>query len=396
MSQRRPTPRVTTCLIPASLAIVVAVAAGWPARGQADESLIRVYVGTYTRGESEGIYLLHLDPQTGELTDPELVATLANPAFLARHPEQPWLYAVSEVGNFQGQRTGGVYAFRIEPATGRLTELNTQPSGGATACHLSLDRTGRYVLVANYSAGNASVFPVQADGRLGESSDSVQHAGSSVDPQRQRGPHAHWIQTDPSNRFAWIADLGLDRIMVYRFDAEGGTLRPHDPPWVTLAPGAGPRHAVFHPSGEWAYVINELDSTITALEYAPQEGVARSLQTVSTLPDDFTGDNTTAEIRIHPSGRFLYGSNRGHDSLAVLAIDAETGRLQPVAHVATGGTIPRNFEIAPGGRFLLAANQGSDSLVVFRIDSMTGRLVPTGHRAALSMPVCVRMEEVSR
>ncbi len=396
MNQRRPTPRMTTCLIPASLAIVAAVAAGWPARGQAEDALIRVYVGTYTRGESEGIYLLYLNPQTGELTGPELVATLPNPAFLARHPEQPWLYAVSEVGDFQGERTGGVYAFRIEPSTGRLKELNTQPSGGATACHLSLDRTGRYVLVANYSAGNASVFPVRADGRLGESSDLVQHAGSSVDPRRQRGPHAHWIQTDPSNRFAWIADLGLDRVMIYRFDAERGRLRPHDPPWVSLAPGAGPRHAVFHPSGEWAYVINELDSTITALEYSPQEGVARALQTVSTLPDDFAGDNTTAEIRIHPSGRFLYGSNRGHDSLAVLAIDAETGRLQPVAHVSTGGTIPRNFEIAPGGRFLLAANQGSDSLVVFRIDSMTGRLVPTGHRAAISMPVCVRMEEVSR
>ena len=392
MNARKHFGRSAARRIVAGLAVLMAITAGMPFRGQAEEMRIRIYVGTYTRAGSQGIYLLHLDPQTGALDEPELVAQLANPAFLARHPERDWLYAVSQVGDFQGERSGGVYAFRIDPSTGRLTEGNIRLSGGATACHLSLDRSGRYVLVANYSDGNARVFPLLEDGRLGEASDSVQHEGSSVDPRRQRGPHAHWIQTDPTNRFVWIADLGLDRVMIYRFDAERGTLRPHNPPWVELAPGAGPRHAAFHPSGERAYVINELNSTITAWDYAPQQGVAREIHTVSTLPDDFSGENTTAEILIHPSGRFLYGSNRGHDSLAVMAIDPDTGRLQPVEYVPTGGSIPRNFGISPEGRFLVVGNQGSDSLVVFRIDDTTGRLRPTGHRASLSMPVCVRME----
>ena len=366
------------------------------AANDSNESAVRVYVGTYTRGDSQGIYQMLLDPETGALTEPALAGRAVNPSFVALHPERNLLYAVGEVGDFGGQRSGAVYAFRIDPQTGQLSLLNTRPSSGPTACHISLDPSGRYVLIANYSDGSASVLPLQDDGSLGEATARVQHEGSGADPRRQRGPHAHWIQVDPANRFALVADLGLDRVMIYRFDPTEGTLEPNDPPWASLAPGAGPRHAAFHPSSDRVYVINELNSTVTAFSYDRQRGAMEEIHTVSTLPEDFSGDNTTAEILVHPSGRFLYGSNRGHDSIAVFAIDPETGRLQAVEHESTQGSTPRNFGIDPAGRYLLAANQASDSIVVFRIDSSSGKLTPTGHRASVSMPVCIRMQTVER
>jgi 6-phosphogluconolactonase len=226
---------------------------------------------------------------------------------------------------------------------------------------------------------------------LGEATAFIQHEGSSVDPRRQAGPHAHSINVAPDNRFAFVADLGLDRVMIYRFDPQRGTLEANNPPWASLAPGAGPRHFAFHPSGRSAYVINEMKSTVTAFAYDANRGSLDEIQTVTTLPESFIGNNTTAEVQVHPSGRFLYGSNRGHDSIAVYAIDAETGRLTFVEHESTGGSTPRNFGLDPDGRYLLAANQASDSVVVFRIDAATGALTPTGHSIEVPSPVCVRI-----
>jgi 6-phosphogluconolactonase len=370
-----------------------------PSSGQDTESAtdgkVRVYFGTYTRGDSEGIYVSVLDLASGELSPPVLAAQAVNPAFLAIHPQQPWLYSVGEVGDFAGRRSGVVYAFRIDPRTGLLTLINEQPSGGTGACHVSLDHSGRFVLVANYGGGNASVLPIEAGGRLGEATAFVQHEGSSIDPRRQTAPHAHAAYVDPGNRFAMVVDLGLDRVMIYRFDAQHGTLDPNDPAWVSVNPGAGPRHFAFHPQGRFAYVINELQSSVTMFAHDAAQGSFEELQTISTLPADFQGDNTTAEILVHPTGRFLYGSNRGHDSIAVFAIDPEHGRLQAVQHQATGGQTPRNFGIDPTGQFLLAANQASDNVAVFRIDASSGQLNATGQQIQVPTPVCVRLVPIT-
>ena len=352
---------------------------------------LRVYIGTYTRGQSEGIYLSQLDLATGKLRAAELAAKVANPSFLAIHPGRPLLYAVGELGDFQGKRAGAVSAFSVDPATGKLTLLNQQSSQGTGPCHLVVDRTGKNVLVANYGGGSIACLPIRRDGRLGEATSSIQHEGSSVDPRRQQGPHAHSMNLDAAGRFAFAADLGLDKILVYRLDAAKGKLTPNDPPWTRLAPGSGPRHFAFHPSGRYAYVINELNSTVTAFRYDAGQGILRPLQTISTLPEGFDGSSTTAEVQVHPSGKFLYGSNRGHDSIACFAIDAATGKLTCVGHEPTQGKSPRNFGIDPTGSYLLAANQGTDNVVVFRIDTETGRLRPTGQSISVSTPVCVKI-----
>ena len=352
---------------------------------------LRVYVGTYTRGSSQGIYLSCLDLSTGKLDAPALAAEVVNPSFLAVHPNRRFLYAVGEMGSFAGKRAGAVSAFSIDPDTGKLRLLNQQPSGGAGPCHLAVDRTGRNVLAANYGGGSVVCLPIEPDGRLGEATSSVQHEGSSVNPRRQSGPHAHCINLDAANRFAVSADLGLDKVLVYRFDAAAGKLAPNDPPWAKVAPGAGPRHFAFHPSARFAYVINELDSTVTAFRYDAKGGALTSVETVSTLPDGFDGQNTTAEIEVHPSGRFLYGSNRGHDSIVIFAVDGEKGTLRYVGHQSTGGKTPRNFGVDPTGRYLLAANQATDNIVVLRVDAETGQLHETGHSVSVPSPVCVVM-----
>ncbi len=351
---------------------------------------VRVYFGTYTRGASRGIYLSHLDLETGRLQPPVLAGETTNPSFLAIHPSRPLLYAVGEISGFQGKKTGAVSAFSMDPTSGKLTLLNQQSSQGPGPCHVSVDGTGKNVLVANYGGGSIACLPIAADGSLAEATCSIQHEGSSINPQRQQGPHAHSINLDAANRFAFVADLGMDKIMVYRFDAAKGLLTPNDPPWTKSTPGAGPRHFSFHPNGRFAYVINELHSTVTAMQYDAARGVLAPLQTVSTLPDDFDGKNSTAEVQVHPSGKFLYGSNRGHDSIAVFAIDAATGKLTSVGRVATQGKTPRNFGIDPTGRFLLAANQTTDNVVVFRIDPKTGIPRPTGQSITVSSPVCVK------
>lgn len=354
---------------------------------------VRIYIGTYTRGESQGIYLCELDRSTGKisLVGPAVsgAESIANPSFLALHPDGRFLYAVSEVDAYQETRGGAVAALAIGP-DGQLSLVNHRPSGGVGPCHVAVDRAGRNALVANYGSGSAAVLPIGPDGSLAPATSVVQHAGSSVNRQRQEGPHAHSINVDPTERFAVVADLGVDKVFSYRFDPAAGTLAANEGLDLPLAPGSGPRHFAFHPSGKFAYVNNELTSTVTALAYDAQRGACEELQTVSTLPEGFAGNNTTAEVQVHPSGKFLYCSNRGHDSLAMFAIDAATGRLTPLGQHPSGGKTPRNFGIDPGGRFLVSAHQDSHTVVVHRIDPQSGRLAAVGSEVNVPTPVCVR------
>ncbi|QDV37198.1 lactonase family protein [Tautonia plasticadhaerens] len=355
-----------------------------------EEDMSLVFVGTYTSAEGEGINLLRMDPESGRIESLGVVARTENPSFLAIHPDGQFLYAVNEVGDYEGESSGSVSAFRIDPKTGSLSPLNRRSSRGAAPCHIIVDDQGRNVLVANYSGGSVTVLPIEADGSLADSSDVEQHEGSGPNPRRQEGPHAHSINLDANGRFAVAADLGLDQLLVYRFDPDSGTLSPNEPPSASVAPGAGPRHFEFHPNGRLAFAINEIASTVTAFRYDPETGILTEAQTRSTLPEGFEGNNSTADIHVHPAGRFLYGSNRGHDSLAIFRIDEQTGMIEPIGHASTGGETPRNFGIDPTGRFLLAANQGTDTVVVFRIDPDTGMLEPTGNQAEVPMPVCVK------
>jgi 6-phosphogluconolactonase len=345
-----------------------------------------VYVGTYTKGTaSQGIYLLQLDRARGELTSLGLAAEAVNPSFVAIHPHRHWLYAVGE-----GKKEGGVGAYRIEPRTGKLTLLGRQSSGGIGPCHVLVDLSGKCVLAANYGSGGVACLPIEDDGRLRAATSIIQHRGSSINPQRQTGPHAHSSALDPANRLAFVCDLGLDKIMVYRLDAARGLLTPNDPPFASVAPGSGPRHFAFHPNAHFAYVINEMASTVTAFEYDAAGGRLSAIQTITTLPADFHGSNTCAEIQVHPSGKFLYGSNRGHDSIAMFAIDGLTGKLSPLGFESTQGKTPRNFGLDPSGAFLLAANMASDNVVLFRIGA-DGKLTPTGQSVSVPAPVCVKM-----
>jgi len=349
-----------------------------------------VYVGTYSQRGSQGIYVYRYDAGTGQMTPLGVAAQTKDPSFLVIHPNRKWLYAVNEGQTYKGQASGGVSAFAIDRATGKLAFLNEVASRGTDPCYIALDRTGKFALVANYSSGSVAVFPVLADGRLGEASAFDQHQGSGPNHARQEGPHAHWIDLSPDNRFALNADLGLDEILVYRFDAAKGSLTPNDPPFAKVDPGAGPRHIAFAPSGKFVYVISEIKATITSFSYDPKNGVLKKLEVVPTLPPDFKGENTSAEIVIHPNGRFLYVSNRGHDSIALFAIDPKSGRLTFVAYTPTQGKEPRNFEIDPSGTRLFVANQESDNIVEFQIDPQSGRLTPTGQEFKVSAPVCIR------
>ena len=355
---------------------------------------IFVYIGTYTKTSSEGIYVYRLDPSTGALEYSSKAAGQVEPSFLAIDPDQRYLYAVNEINQFEGEQSGAVSAFSIDPATGALTFLNQRSSRGTGPCHLSVDQTGRYVLVANYAGGSASILPIENDGQLGEASDFVQHEGSSA-TERQQGPHAHSITPDASNRFAFVADLGLDKVLIYRLDQEAGKLKPGDPSWVQVQAGAGPRHFDFHPNGRYAYLINELDNTFTAFAYDQARGALTQLQTISTLPDDFDGTSYCADVHVAPSGKFVYGSNRGHDSIVICAIDENTGRLTVVGHESGQIANPRNFAIDPTAKFLFVANQDTDTVVSFHIDQQTGELEATGLVTEVPMPVCLKMITVS-
>jgi len=347
-----------------------------------------IYVGTYTGPKSKGIYMLHMDPATGALTEPEVAAETQNPSFLAVDPKRRFLYAVNETDRFAGKPTGSVTALSIGDG-GRLKVLNQQPSGGTAPCHLVVDAAGRNVLLANYNSGSVEVLPISKDGSLAAPSDVIQHAGTGPNRQRQAGPHAHFVDFDPSGKLVLACDLGIDKIMIYKYDSAAGKLSPSQPPWATATPGAGPRHFVFAPGGRFVYVINEIDSSMEAFSWDAAAGAMKQFQHISTLPADFRGNSTTAEIAIHPSGKFLYGSNRGHDSIAIFAVDAATGKLTPAGHELTGGKTPRSFAIDPAGNFLIAANQDPGNLVVFRIDQATGKLKATGAKVDVPAPVCV-------
>ena len=351
-----------------------------------------VYIGTYTQegSESKGVYAYRFDAGSGQLTTIGLAAETINPSFLAVAPNRRFLYAVNEVSNYKGKKSGAVSAFAIDHATGKLTLLNQVASRGGDPCYITVDGTGKYVLVANYGGGSVAVFPVGDDGRLGEATAFVQHTGHGTNPERQEGPHAHSIDLSPDNRYAIVDDLGLDETLVYPFDSAKGSLATESVKIAKAAPGAGPRHFAMHPSGRFGYVIDEMHSTVSVFSYDATTGDLQSLETIPTVPSTFSGHSEAAEIAIHPSGKFLYASNRGHDSIAVFSIDQNTGALKPIEYVPTKGASPRHFEIAPGGTLLFAANEKSDNIVVFRINQQTGRLTATGKVLEISQPVCVK------
>lgn len=343
-----------------------------------------VWIGTYTKAPSEGIYAFRLDSKTGRLAPLGLAAKVANPSFVALHPNGRFLYAVTE------ESTGMVTAFSI---TGRdkakLAELNRVPTKGNGPCHLTVDRTGKFLIAVNYGGGSTVRIPIQDDGRLGEPSAFVQHEKPSAPAdRRQDAPHAHSVNFSPDGRFAFVADLGRDEVITYRVD--GGGLAPAQV--AHLEPGSGPRHFSFHPSGKAAYVINELKSTVTVFDYEASTGKLTTRQTISSLPADFKGASYTAEVLVHPSGKFLYGSNRGHNSIAIFSIGHDH-KLKFVGTESTHGEWPRNFGIDPSGHFLIAANQNSNTLAVFRIDTHTGKLAPVGDTISLGSPVCVKFQK---
>jgi 6-phosphogluconolactonase len=342
-----------------------------------------VYVGTYTGDKSKGIYAYRFHPDSAQADSIGLVAETGSPSFLAVHPNGRFLYAVNET------QSSTVTAFAIDRETGRLRQLNQVSSRGSGPCHLVVDKTGQTLFVANYGSGSVAAFPVRKDGSLGDAAGFDQHTGSGADSRRQRGPHAHCVTLSPDNRFVAAADLGLDKVFVYHVDPQKSSLVANDPPFVQVKPGSGPRHFAFSPDAAHGYVINEMASTVTAFSYDAKAGALSEIQTISTLPGGFSGESTTAEIAVDAKGKFLYGSNRGHDSIAVFAIDPAKGTLTSIEHVSTQGKVPRNFAIDPTGSYLFAANQNSNNVVLFRIDPNSGRLTPAGKVLEIGSPVCV-------
>jgi 6-phosphogluconolactonase len=363
-------------------AIVVAtlpvVAAPQEDRKASSESVL-MYVGPYTRQDSKGIYAYRYEASSGDLTPIGLAGESVNPSWLLTHPNGRFLYAANE-----SERT--VSAFSIDAATGELTLLNQVSAGGSSPCHLALEKTGKFLMVANYGTGSVASLPVNEDGSLGEVAALIQHSGKSIG-RRQRGPRAHAVVLSPDHRFLFVPDLGLDQVVSYALDATNGGLTPTAQRFVKVVEGSGPRHMAFHPNGRFAYVNSEMGSLVTAFAYDAESGALTQLQVNSTIPAAFTEENNTAEIGVHPNGRFLYVSNRGHDSIAVFGVNSDTGMLTFVEHTPTQGKIPRNFAIDPTGRFLFVANQETDNIVQYRIDQNTGRLTPTGKVIEVDAPV---------
>jgi 6-phosphogluconolactonase len=360
--------------------------------GVAQAERYRVFVGTYTGGDSisKGVYSCEFDAETGKLSEPVLAAELINPSFLAIHPSGKYLYAVNEVSEAPGRGNGAVTALTIN-ADGTLTKINHQASEGGAPCHCNVDSTGTNLLIANYGGGNVAVYPISEDGSLKPVSCNIQHEGSSIDKSRQGAPHAHSINISSDNKFAYAADLGLDKIMIYKLDAEAHTLTPASQPAALVTPGGGPRHFAIHPSSKFAYTNNEITMVVTGFSRNPEDGSLKAIQEISTIPAGFDGRKSTAECLVHPSGKFLYVSNRGHETITAFKIDQETGLLTYVENEPTGGKEPRNFFIDPSGKWLLAENQNSDTVYVFSIDQQTGALKPTGDFVTVGRPVCIRM-----
>ena len=362
--------------------------------GDKNSKEMLLYIGTYTSGKStsEGIYIYKFDAETGSLQPYKTVRNVVEPSYLTIDKEGKYLYAVNETEVYEGKKSGAVSAFAIDRKTGDLTFMNKQPSLGGAPCYIIVSENGKFVMVANYVGGNVSVFPVETGGKLGASVDLKQQTGTGPNKDRQESAHAHSINLDEKNHFAFACDLGADKIYIYEFDKKTGKLTPNakQPVYQTKS-GAGPRHFSFHKNGKFAFLINELDSTISSLAFDAKHGTLGEIQTVPTLPTDFKGKNTCADLHIAPNGKFLYGSNRGHDSLVVYRIDDQTGRLEYVENTLTGGNTPRNFTISPNGKFLLAANQNSNSINVFSIDEVSGKLTQTANKAEVPIPVCLKL-----
>lgn len=342
------------------------------------------FVGTYTtKTSSKGIYAFRYDAGTGKLEALGVAAETADPSFLVVHPSGKYLYAVNESG-----KSSMVSAFAVDAKSSKLALLNQVPALGEDPCYIALDKSGKYALVANYTSGNVAVFPILPDGRLGEHTALVQNSGATgPNKERQDGPHAHWIETTPDNRFALVADLGLDEVLVYKFDAAKGTLSPNQPAFAKLKPGAGPRHIAMHPNGKFVFVASELNSTVTAFSFDGKKGALKEIAAASTLPPGFSGRNDVAEIAVHPNGKFLYVSNRGNESIGIFSIDPRKGTVAPIGGVPTGGKEPRHFTFAPSGNFLLAENQLGDTIVIFHVDPASGQLTPTGESVSVPSPV---------
>ena len=347
-----------------------------------------MYVGTYTdKTNSKGIYAFRYDAAAGHFEPLGLAAESKNPSFLAGSSDGKFLYAVNELSEFEGKKSGAVSAFRVDASTGKLGFLNEVASRGADPCYIAFDKSGHYLLVANYSGGNVAVFPVDPEGKVKEAAGCAQHAGSGENKERQEGPHAHWIETTADNRYALAADLGSDELIVYRFDEKSGALTANDTPFAKVAGGSGPRHAAFSRDGKFVYLLNEMKGTVIVFRF--DRGNLTEVQNISSLPKDFSGNNDAAELVMHPSGKFLYASNRGEDAIVVFRVDQSKGTLEVVEHAPTQGKTPRSFAIDPTGKLLLAANQNSNNIVIFRIDASTGRLTSTGQKLDAASPVCV-------
>ncbi|HEX8505340.1 MAG TPA: lactonase family protein [Hymenobacter sp.] len=383
-----------SCLIIGGLsafALTLLAGCARPAASTAPRDYL-VYVGTNVASEQEStIFLYRLSP-TGALTRLSEQRGGPNPTYLTMNAARGFLFAVNETQTFQGTKSGGVSAFAVNRRTGDLTLLNQQPSAGSSPCYISLDGNGKAALVANYMGGNVALLPVAADGKLAPPSATDQHEGSGPH-KNQNGPHAHCLLPDPANKYAFAVDLGTDKVYGYQLDPAAGKLTLMAEPAFVARPGAGPRHLVFHRNGKVAYLINELNSTVTALAYDAAAGRFRELQTVSALPTGYAGENSCADVHVSPDGLFLYASNRGHNSIAVFAIDTSNGTLAPVQHMSTGGKTPRNFALDPSGRLLLVANQNSNNVVSFRVDLQTGLLAPTGQSVEVPTPMFLQVVE---
>jgi 6-phosphogluconolactonase len=359
------------------------------AKESTKKSMVPFYIGTYTSGSSKGIHRCVLDTTSGELRDLQLVAELDNPSFLTIHPQLDVLYACSEIRR-DGKREGAqLMAYTID-SDGNLSAIGGQPSGGNGPCYVSTDQSGKVALVANYGSGSIASLPISADGALGALATNIQHSGKSVNPSRQEGPHAHCIMTDPSNRYVCAVDLGLDQVLVYQLEIAQAKLTPKPNGNYHAKPGNGPRHIAFHPNGKHMFIIHEMGNVLVAAGWDATQGKITELSSASTLPPDYSGDSSTAEVLVHPSGKFVYGSNRGHDSIALFAFDEKTGKLALISHTSTGGKTPRNFRLDPTGNFLLAANQSTDSIVVFKIDTTSGKLTQVGQPLSVGAPCCIK------
>ena len=343
-----------------------------------------LYVGNY----GNGIQAFQYDSQALALQPLGMVGEVQRPSFLTLHPNGRFLYAVSELGNDNGSE-GYVYAFSVDKSTGKLHFLNRQSSGGGGACHLVINKSGKFLLVANYGSGSVADFPLKDDGSIGTLASKVQFEGSGPNPKRQKGPHAHAVVLSSDDRFLFVPDLGTDQVKIFKFEPTTGALTPNKPAFASVKPGAGPRHFAISPNSHFAYVLEEMGSSVSAFKLDGSSGALADIEAVSTLPADNTKVNNSAEIQIDPAGNFLYASNRGHDSIAVFAIDRQSGQLSRVQIVPSGGATPRNFTIDPTGKHVLAANQDSNNIALFDRDLKTGKLTPVGKTVATPSPVCL-------